>query len=579
MNRDTILDTLVTTHPRILINDQILSDVKHRIASDSNVERWYQHLKSETEKLFDEPPAHYEKPDGRRLLSVSRKVKERVRQLGLVYYVEGDERYADRAIAEALAACGFPDWNHDHFLDTAEMTYAVGMAYDWFYPLLDQNQRDTMVSSIVEMGLKRGREVYAKPSGWHKNVNNWNQVCNGGLGLGALAIADVESDIASEILDNAIAHIPAASTHYAPDGAGTEGVTYWDYGARYNCLFLEGLQTALGTDFGLGDLPGFRESGDYQIYFAGAERMSFNFGDCGLRRMSTPMHFWMARRFGIPHYSWFRWSELQDSTRHGTDLDILWYDDSGAAFDVNTLTRDRYFREAESATMRSSWDDDAIIVAFESGANRNLAQHRHLDLGSFILDANGERWIHDSGTERITYQRHKHGNERWTYYRLRAEGHNTLVFNPDEGPDQVLSATSSIRRFKTADDEALATADLTEAYAPHASRVERTLSMPDRKAVVVKDVIEAEQANTLYWFAHTKADITLTDTGATLTQNGKQMTVHLEAPSDASFEVVDATGFPTSPDPGEQSSNDGMRKLMIKLTVAATEIRVRFRPE
>jgi hypothetical protein len=578
MERNQILETLAPAHPRILVNDTILERTRTRISENPNVKRWYVHLVEEANTLLSEPPAHYDIPDGRRLLAVSRKVKERIRLLGLVYLIDGDRKYADRAIAEAEAACAFPDWNHVHFLDTAEMTYAIATAYDWFFPILSADQKQTFVTSIVEMGLKRGLEVYAQPRGWHKNVNNWNQVCNGGLGLGALAIADVEPEIAAEILDNAIKSIPAASTYYAPDGAGTEGVTYWDYGSRYNCLFLEGLTTALGTDFGLSDLPGFKESGDYQLYFAGADRMSFNYGDCGLRRMSTPMHFWMATRFGIPHYSWFRWSELQDETRYGNALDILWYDDSGANFDVTTLQRDRYFREAESATLRASWDNDAIIVAFESGDNANLGQHRHLDLGSFILDALGERWIHDSGSESITYQRHKHGNERWAYYRLRAEGHNTLVFNPDGGPDQVLNAKSTIRNFKTSENAVSVMADLSPAYSPHTSRVERTIEMPGRTSVVITDSIEADMENELYWFAHTKADIELTETGALLSQGGKQLRITIEQPSGVSFEVREAVGFPTSPDPGEQSDNGKMKKLTIKQTVASVQIKVRFEP-
>ncbi|MCH8865105.1 MAG: hypothetical protein IIB13_07085, partial [Chloroflexi bacterium] len=151
-----ILKTLVDSHPRILINDSILAQVKQRIDAKPDVARWYDHLKTEADELLQTPPSHYEIPDGRRLLSVSRRVKERIRLLGLLYHVDGDRKYADRALDEAFAACAFPDWNPAHFLDTAEMTYAIGMAYDWFYALLDSEQRETLVTSIVEMGLKPG---------------------------------------------------------------------------------------------------------------------------------------------------------------------------------------------------------------------------------------------------------------------------------------------------------------------------------------------------------------------------------------------------------------------------------------
>jgi hypothetical protein len=125
----------------------------------------------------------------------------------------------------------------------------------------------------------------------------------------------------------------------------------------------------------------------------------------------------------------------------------------------------------------------------------------------------------------------------------------------------------------------MAVADLTQAYAPHTSRVERTIEMPQRSAVVVRDVVESEKQNELYWFAHTEAEINLTESGAILTQNGKQLRVTIEQPAGVSFEIVEARGFPTSPDPSEQSDNRTMKKLMIKQSVKSTEIQVRFEPE
>jgi len=80
--------------------------------------------------------------------------------------------------------------------------------------------------------------------------NNWTQVCNGGIGMGALAIADEEPALCAAILHEALKSIPRPMEYYAPDGAGTEGVTYWDYGSRYNVLFIAALPSALGTDSG-----------------------------------------------------------------------------------------------------------------------------------------------------------------------------------------------------------------------------------------------------------------------------------------------------------------------------------------
>lgn len=105
----------------------------------------------------------------------------------------------------------------------------------------------------------------------------------------------------------------------------------------------------------------------------------------------------------MPAFSWFRLSALESCKEHGDVLDLLWYDDSGRGLDFKKLPLDRYFRGVETASMRSSWEPDAIMVGIQAGDSQNLGGHRHLDLGSFILDALGERWIIDSGKEQETY--------------------------------------------------------------------------------------------------------------------------------------------------------------------------------
>ena len=76
-------------------------------------------------------------------------------------------------------------------------------------------------------------------------------------------------------------------------------------------------------------------------------------------------------------------------------------------------------------TMRSSWDDpNARFVGFKGGDNK--VNHSHADLGTFVLDAMGYRWAMDLGPDDYNLPGY-FGKERWNYYRLRTEGHNTLV--------------------------------------------------------------------------------------------------------------------------------------------------------
>ncbi len=577
---EVVLKTLRAGHPRLIADDAALERLRATIAQDALAAEIAAKSKKEAEELLGIAPSIYEIPDGKRLLSVSRRVKDRVFTLALQCRLEGDARFAQRVWAELEAAANFPDWNPSHFLDTGEMTFAFALGYDWLYDRWSEEQRRILREAIVRMGLEPAMKVYESGSGWPKNENNWNQVCNGGIGTGALAIADEEPALCARILHEALNSIPKPMSFYAPDGAGMEGVTYWAYGTRYNVLFLCALESALGTDFGLSTIPGFAESGDYQMYLSGADRTSFNFGDCGLQRISTPQQFWFGRRFDQPRPSWFRLSTLEQELSDAGEMDLLWFDGSARGFDVGAMPLDKHFRHAEAATMRSAWGDpDAIVLAIQGGCNN--WSHRHRDLGSFILEALGERWIVDLGTERQTYLGHQHSYKRTDFYRCRSEGHNTLTINPSEEGGQIYEASCPIVEFESAPALSRATVDLTSAYADSASLARRTFSLVDRAAVVVEDAVEALAPADLWWFAHTQASIALDKSGraATLEQNGKRLRAELLSPEGARFEAMPAAPLPTSPKPTIGADDSRLEKLAIHLPGAPkANIAVRFAP-
>ncbi|MCX6902976.1 MAG: heparinase II/III family protein [Verrucomicrobia bacterium] len=576
-----ILTTLRPDHPRVMARPETWDGIQFLVAKGGLPAKLYAEVKRSADQMLAAPVSKYEKPDGRRLLSVSRQVLDRVRTLALVSRLDGDPRYANRTWQELEAAAGFPDWNPSHFLDTAEMTHAFALGYDWLYDRWTEEQRRLLRGAIVAKGLREGLKVYDSSKGWPRNENNWNQVCNGGLISGALAIADAEPQLAARIVSEAVQSVSLAMKHYAPDGGGTEGVTYWDYGSRYNIVLLSSLQTALGTDFGLAQVGAFGQSGYYQIYLCGANRVAFDFADCGRSRVSEAQHFWLARQYEMPAYSWFRLSALEGGQERGGVLDLLWFDDRGRTLDFKALPLDRHFRGAECAALRTSWEPDAMIVGIQASDSMNLGGHRHLDLGSFIVDAQGERWIMDSGVEHETYMTHRNKTPRPAYYRVRAEGHNVPVLNPDKGPDQNPRAVAKIVRFESTPQQAVAVVDLSQAYQSAANRVVRTFALPDRKRLVVTDELSARQPAELWWFLHTEARVTLSNQGrvATLSRDGKSFTVRLQEPAGAAFEVLDCQPLPSSPNPEPQADNRGRRKLAIHLrNVESTRIQVSLTP-
>jgi len=565
-SKGEVLNTLKGEHPR-LISAESIGKIKMLIQEDELAQQiWKSNLKF-AQGLLNKKPLVYNKPDGRRLLSVSREALERVRSLSLIYLILGEKKYAERAWQELSAVASFSDWNPSHFLDCAEMTHAVALGYDWLYNFWSAEQKKMLQQAILQKGLNPALEVYSKELGWHKGNINWNQVCNGGISIGALAIAEHIPEIASKILSTAIESIQLPMKAYEPDGGGYEGPTYWDYGSRYNVFFLDALENSLGTDFGLGSMEGFRRSGDFQIHLSATNLMCFNFSDSDVKAMSTAQHFWMGKRYDQARYSGFRYMALKRGVK-GNILDLLWFDDRFKDFDLNSMPLDKYFRVAEIVTMRDSWDNEkGFSVALKGGSSTRV--HSHMDLGSFILECDGVRWFTDFGKDAQTYQRHINKAGRWDFYRTRAEGHNTLVINPKFRGNQKRTedAIAEFTKFESGKESAIAVLDVSKSYFDDVS-FKRTFTLNRGIEFRIADEIKCKEPSVLFLFYHTEAEIELTENNrqAILKQDGKSIVISLVKPMEAQFEVLPAKPMPESPILPFQEKNDGTRKLSIHFT-------------
>ncbi len=565
---EQVLQKLWKEHPRILVTAENFRVLRESSTNNAGVARWVGAVHQDAVKLLGEKPSEYVIPDGKRLLATSRQVFDRTTTLAMAYRLSGDARFRDRLWRELDAAAHFKDWNPSHFLDTAEMTAAFAIGRDWLHAEWSPEQHAALRAAIVEKGLKPSLEIYRKDRGWAAAQHNWNQVCNGGMTLGALAVADEEPALAGEILAAAIRSVPRAMRHFAPDGAWGEGPGYWDYATKYNVLMLAALDTSLGTDFGLSAIEGFSKAGDFPIHTTGPLGKSFNYADAGESGPGGSQLLWLATKFGTPAFAAWR---IEHTMRNPSALDLLW---CAAWLDrkpsIGSLPLARYFREAEIVAMRSAWNDpDATFVGFKGGDNR--VNHGHLDLGSFVLDAAGRRWAMDLGADNYNLPGY-FGQGRWNYYRCRAEGQNTLVINPGEQPDQDPGAVSRIVHFKSDSDHAVAIADLSSAYAAAVASARRGIAIVGRQ-VIVQDEIQARQPAQLWWFMHTAAAVDCNGATATLTLDGRKLTARILSPEGAKFSVMPAAPLPTSPKlerqqvkgPGSHGDSTGARKLAIEI--------------
>ena len=558
---DTLLDTLYRDHPRLMLNDDQLDALKTRWRTDPALQKVVGDALSRAIALRSRPPLRYQVV-GPRLLAVSRDALDRIYHFGLAWRWTGYREYLIAGRDVLLTVVGFPDWNPSHFLDVAEMAHAVGIGYDWFFHDLDESDRGAIRAGLIRHGLQPGVNAYygTRPAWWVRSAFNWNQVCNGGLTVAALAIAETDPEYAKKIIPKVVESLPLALNTYEPDGAWGEGPGYWNYATTYTAYGLAAMQSALGTAFGLTHLRGLAEAGYFPVHSAGSTDLYFNYADAGERARRTPMacNFWLASTYGDAFIAAAEHDLIQ--TQRASAQHVMWYvPRPDVALDPE---RDRMFRgEVEVAFMRSDWPDaNAVFVGIKAGYNQ--VAHGHLDLGNFVMDALGERWAIDLGAEDYDlpgYWEGKAGGQRWTYYRLNSESHNVPLIN---GKSQHPNGTSKLVKFRSSGAFPFAVVDLSQAYLQNVSgRIMRGVALVnDRQDALIQDEFDLNQMSYIEWGMTTPAKIDLQNDGtAILTKNEKQLRAMILSPPGFQFGMGSAEQAPP------QRPNTGINRLVIRL--------------
>jgi hypothetical protein len=569
-------------HPRLLLTDDQLASAVAAAKTDPLRAALHARILAVAEAELTTPPIQHVLI-GPRLLDKSRTCVARVLTSALAYRLTGDERFFDRARKEMLTAAAFPDWNPSHFLDVAEMSFAVAIGYDWLYAHLSPADRATIKGALLTHGLELAPNAYA-PGGptdqrvkrWVLAHHNWNQVCNAGMIAAGLALADDEPALARLVINGAVKSLPLAMAAYAPDGAYPEGPGYWNYGTTYNVIALALLDGALGTDFGLGQTAAFDRTAGYRLAVQSPAGLGFNYADGAPTIGLSPAYTWLATRFGPPqalaHCRALLTAGLarprpdRESDRF-LALNALWFPHAARAGLASAPLDVRFRGPAETAIFRSAWDDPrALFVGFKAG--RNDVNHAHLDLGSFVLDADGVRWAQDLGPDDYNLPDY-FGKKRWTYYRLNNHSHNTLT---PAGVLQDPKAVAPIVAFASTPARAVAVADLTGVYPGAAQRILRGVAVLDRARVLVQDDLTGLKPGTALTsrlLTGARVSLAADARSATLTQNGRTLRVEILTPAAARFSVAPAT-----PPMAAENRNAGITALTAGLTADASDLRL-----
>ncbi|MHC4326141.1 MAG: heparinase II/III domain-containing protein, partial [Planctomycetota bacterium] len=322
-----------------------------------------------------------------------------------------------------------PPWHSE--LNTARFCYGYAVGYDSIYDFLSEEEKKTVAGAMVRLGILPtlddwilgGKRIHALDSMGH----NWWSVCVSMAGLAALSLvgdhpqaeawANRISDVFPEWFyyqGNILQNKPA---NFDSKGAFYESVSYANYALSEYLLFRLAYSNVFGES-AAPDIPLLEKAGDFFVhacYPASDSIMSANFGDSNLNATGArTMRLLLANGYNTPQYHWY----LTRTDRGLNDPVVLLYDKLRPNESIpDDFAESMLYPDIGWAVLRSSWRDNATMLAIKSGIAWN---HAHPDAGSFILFHQGSPLIIDSGN--CSYSR----REYTSYYR-HSRAHNVVL--------------------------------------------------------------------------------------------------------------------------------------------------------
>lgn len=416
------------THPRLQGGSADFERIKQLVATDDLAAKMYNYLKMSADAMLGQGVTKW----AAIMNKEDETVEDRLKILSFIYRLSGDVKYAERAWQEAEAICGWGNWHAlEDSLACTKILRGAAYAYDWLYDWLSAEQRTLLATNMKEKAMnqlmdaftgKVTREQNRNWAWWIGDPLNFNTNNNYAILSSAVALAEVYPEFCADMMAYAVRSLEIHINQYEPDGAWIEGPDYGHQTLNGGASIVNLLATAFGTDCGFGTAPGLTEAAYFYQYVLGPTGF-FNYSDAGKQtKPEYSFSFLLADYLQDTDLGYFRKKGLEKSNYVTRPEEMFFYEPSLVGDSAKSLALDQYFRGTEVALLRSSWDDNAIFAGLHSDYNRQ--EHGHLDMGTFVLDANGEEWFCDH-----RYDPYLYSNMTYTTYRTRAEGHSTLVID------------------------------------------------------------------------------------------------------------------------------------------------------
>ena len=605
------------THPRVMISKSDVNALKTELKDTSSPKTWwYKKLRSRGDQLCDQLKGasaesylfSYTKCYESRMPGIDNsgcaadQFRDRMLILGMMYQLTGDVKYAEAAdvmLQRVTSEKDFPDINPWHDLDFGFFCQGLAIAYDWMYSAWTDEQKTKLEKAIVRDCFRPANDSFTdntidksqtSANGVVRGVftdHNHNPIVNSGIVMTALALMDKYPETGSSLCHDAFICLESDLNRYAPYGFSTEGMEYNLLTVDNLAMLFSSLDASIGNLYGLDSNPGFKNGKIMNtLNRMESDVGDFSFSDTYDSLLTDPGELYLYKHYGMHGFRTAVFERLKSKSPNDytRNVQILcWYEPESSnqkiSLDKDLVTGG----DSAFATFRSGFGEGQSFAGLKAGKTiRDFFVH--MDQGSFVYNALGVRWAVDLGKDNYNisgYMKPKESdNRRFKIFRLRPDGHNTLLINPnttDFGYEFEKTATIST---ETSSTQAKAVADMTDLVSSKASSAKRAILLTDnRLSLVVRDEVVLKDKSDLYWIMYTPQQVKVSGNSAMLTytdKDNKTAQVKLDIVSSAKGTLSSESAAPwkLAPTVSKQSSNDGYTRIVYKISGVSGSVNI-----
>lgn len=376
--------------------------------------------------------------------------------LTLAYLMTDDRKYADKVKSILMNSVQGkpwsssdemmlrkPAWRAD--LGLAAKCNLAAIAFDGIYNTLSANERLDIAKGLYRYGVEPALgDWLLEPTRIHSlnsMGHNWWTAC---AGMGGLLATSLENEVPEAAQAAALLYeqlpewfafagdeLQNKMKSFDENGGMYESVNYATFGISEALLFRMGWQNAhpWAKPNRIPELAKTAEFFMHVCYPRTGVLNSVNFGDSRSNIVgdNTLMYLYALgnRDRNILWYlSQVVDGQHRESNSIHTPIGLLYYPDVTQAPTTPDLPLARLFPDFGWATLRSSWDRNATMLAVKCGHTWN---HSHADATSFQLFHKGDKILKDAGN--CSYPNPEYGS-----YFFQSQAHNVVLFNGEGQP-------------------------------------------------------------------------------------------------------------------------------------------------